>query len=504
MLKKPSPNNVAFDEYDLIRSITRESFYDFVLEFWDTIIREPYTPNWHVKYLCDSVQAEMELVLARQRKRYDYIIINVPPVSLKSSLFMMFLNGWMWARNPALNFIGCSYEKDLAVTHSTLARDLIRSELYQAVFPEVRIRRDMAALGKFGNTAGGRRFSSGTQGNVTGKHGDVVVVDDPLNPRAARSEAESLAVRQFIMEALPTRKRLIAVSPTIIIMQRLAQDDPTGYLLGLAEKDSKVRIKHICLPATVSDLIHPPELRKFYDMQSGLLNPTRLDHETLASLRVDNEFMYAGQFDQNPIPAGGALFDVSKFKVGRPPSVTNPKCWVKQVRYWDKAASVPTRRNPTPCYTVGVRMGKDIDQNFWVLHVDRFRLEACTRERRIKDVATRDGKDVTQILEQEPGSSGKADAQATARNLAGYRVVLDRPTGDKEVRAEPYASQVNGGNVTLAAEGSLEEFPDHWHSPYINELRFFPAGKDKDQTDGSSGAFNHLVGGKVKFGFNVW
>jgi predicted phage terminase large subunit-like protein len=88
-------------------------------------------------------------------------------------------------------------------------------------------------------------------------------------------------------------------------------------------------------------------------------------------------------------------------------------------------------------------------------------------------------------IEQEPGSGGKESAESTIANLAGFSVYAERPTGDKELRAEPYAVQVAAGNVRLVA--------GEWNQLFIDEHKTFPRGKFKDQIDAASGAFNKLA-----------
>jgi predicted phage terminase large subunit-like protein len=195
------------------------------------------------------------------------------------------------------------------------------------------------------------------------------------------------------------------------------------------------------------------------------------------------------------------LFIVDSFHFEQtPPDPNNPRLWARQVRYWDKAATYDDG-----AWTVGVRMGKDLDQNFWVLHVDRFRVEPRAREIRMRHVAETDGRHVIVGVEQEPGSAGKESALGTIRGMAGFRVVLDRPTGDKEKRADPFATQVNGENVYIAPEAIIPMLPEKWHRNYIEEMRYFPFSKYKDQADASSGAFNQLVGAgrRVGFGFGL-
>ena len=491
--------SVVFQHSDVIRSITRKSFYEFCTEFWTIIVPDAYIPNWHIRYICDQVQEEVELILAKQKKRYEYIIINVPPGSSKSTLMSRMLTGWVWARDASRSFIGASYARELAVDLARDARTLVKSELYRECFPDVQVRRDLDSSGTFGTTKGGHRYSTGTTGDITGRHGDVVVVDDPLNPKAAISEKLLKSVSNFIRHTLPSRKRQKAISPTFIIMQRLVENDPTGMLLEQAESNEKLRIKHICLPATESDLVNPPEMKRFY--RDGLLDPIRLSREELEHQKAElaSEFAYAGQYDQNPIPAEGGMFRIDKLIFGRtPPDPGNVKLWVKQVRYTDKAGT-----KDAGCFTAGFRMGKDLNGNIWILHVDRYQKEPFARESRIKAVAELDGRHVIQALEQEPGSAGVTDAQATARNLAGYRVILDRPTGAKEVRAEPFATQVNAGVIYVAPEGCIPGLTkERWHRPLLNEMKYYPFGKYKDQIDSGAGSYNQLTKPLFRVGFN--
>src|SRR5262249_29547370 len=92
---------------------------------------------------------------------------------------------------------------------------------------------------------------------------------------------------------------------------------------------------------------------------------------------------------------------------------------------------------------------------------------------------------VTVWTEQEPGSGGLESAQATVRLLVGHPVRYERATGDKATRADPFAAEVEGGNVRLVRGG--------WNRAYVEELALFPMGKFDDQVDSSSGAFSKLA-----------
>jgi predicted phage terminase large subunit-like protein len=133
------------------------------------------------------------------------------------------------------------------------------------------------------------------------------------------------------------------------------------------------------------------------------------------------------------------------------------------------------------------------DNTFVVGDVRRGRWSALERERIIKQTADTDrstyGWGVTIWVEQEPGSGGKESAEATVRMLAGHRVHADKVTGSKEVRAQPYAAQVQAGNVALAG--------GTWNRDFIDEHETFPTGKYKDQVDATSGAFNKINSGST-------
>jgi predicted phage terminase large subunit-like protein len=131
-------------------------------------------------------------------------------------------------------------------------------------------------------------------------------------------------------------------------------------------------------------------------------------------------------------------------------------------------------------------------------HVVRGQWRALDREEKIKFWAERDRANsrpgAYEVgVEQEPGSGGKESAESTIRNLRGFKVYADKVTGSKEIRAEPFAAQVQGGNVYLVA-GSYQ-------NDLLDEMVSFPNGKFKDQVDACSGAFNRLISGPV---YNLW
>jgi predicted phage terminase large subunit-like protein len=455
---------------ELIADVCRDSFYDFFLEFWSVLVARPLSNGWHIKYLCDELQAMAERIFLSQPKEYD-LIINISPGSTKSSIVSVMFPAWLWTRMPDAAIIGASHTAELATDLSRKNRTVVKSDKYKECFPYIKVPLEQDAKGYFINTRGGLRFSAGIEGDVTGRHADVILVDDPVDPKGGRSEAKIVTANINIRETLYNRKKEPVVNPMIMIMQRVSEDDPTGMML----KSWPDPIKHICLPGELTDDVGPKELRKNY--VDGLMFPSRHSWEFLNNAKKHGEYYYAGQYLQSPVPLGGAMFHVDRFAFENTP----PKKWKMRMRYWDKAA---TKDSGT--HTVGVLMGKDFDNAFWVLDVVRGQWDTAKRERMIKLTAETDGKGVFVGVEQEPGASGKESAQNTAKNLAGFKVRLDRPSGEKSERADPFSSQVNAGNVILKR--------GPWNRDYIEELRYFSSEnvKGKDQVDASSGAFKFV------------
>ena len=197
-------------------------------------------------------------------------------------------------------------------------------------------------------------------------------------------------------------------------------------------------------------------------------------------------------YQQNPIVVGGGMLPVEKLKVV---SFFDRTKVTATVLYWDKAG---TDREDA-AFTAGVRMHSMSDGTFVISHVVRGQWGALDREEKIKAWTEVDASEFNSYevhVEQEPGSGGKESAESTIRMLAGYAVYADRVTGNKEVRAEPFAAQVQGGNVGLVAGA--------WVTAFLDEAEVFPAGKWKDQVDAAAGAFSKLASSTAYLPYDKW
>lgn len=288
---------------ELLKALYKGSFYAFFCGFWDCVSSEQLVNSWHIEALCNELQAIGERLFKRQKSPYN-LVVNVPPGMSKSSIFSILFPAWVWTRDPTLQIISASYEGELATDFAQDSRQkVIGSSRYQSLFGDVfTIRRDSDAKKSYKNNKGGWRKIVGTKGHITGKHAHLFIIDDPMNPRSADSEAERTAVNKWLNETVPSRKTSEA-SVFILVMQRLHEDDSTAQFLTTFPY-----VRHICLPAILSDSTTIEYQHKYIN---GYLDPIRLTPEICNDLQ--SKRAWAGQYMQMPAPDGGNIINPDWF-----------------------------------------------------------------------------------------------------------------------------------------------------------------------------------------------
>ena len=477
-------SGVSVSESDLVRKICTDRFFYFVQEFWSVVVPEKPVWNWHIPYLCDLFEYDAKRALAGLPKEYDITIINIPPGTTKSTILSECAPAWIHALDPTTRVLCGSHTQPLTFDLSRKCRMIEESEKYRECFPEVVPSEDQWTKSMFINTKGGGRLASTVGGmSPTGFHALFHLIDDPLDPKKAKgmSELELETAINYMTEVLPSRTVDKTRTVTWLLMQRLHQNDPSGFWLS----KSGMKIRHVCLPGTLSSKVKPLKLRKNY--KDGLLDPVRMSKKVLSDMKTAmGEYAYACQIDQNPIPRGGGMFKTHRIDIDIPPPLSS-KQWVGLCRGWDKAGT-----KGGGAYTVGFLMGRwrpagapadGSDDDWWILDIIREQFDSGEREKLIRNTAERDGKRCIVGVEQEPGSGGKESAQRTAKRLVGFRVKIIPAIGSKEERADEWSTLVNQGCFKMKAAP--------WNDPLIEEMKYFPHSKYKDQVDG--GSIAHIV-----------
>jgi predicted phage terminase large subunit-like protein len=440
------------------KELCGRSLHQFTKRAW-------HVYNWHMGAICEHLEAVTNGEIRR-------LLINVPPGTSKSSLVSIYWTAWEWGPKsmPHIRFIGASHEQGLAVRDTRKMRNLVNSEWYQSRWPIV-FSGDQNQKTFFENESTGFRQACAIS-SMTGRRGDRVAIDDPHSATGALSDVIRESALTEFKETIPSRLNNPDSSAIIVIMQRLHEGD----IANECEEQGYVKL---CLPmefevsrrCTTSIGFSDPRTK-----EGELLFPARFPQNVVDEYKRSlGSYAYASQMQQRPAPRSGGFFVWENLQV-----VQSAPKFTKRVRYWDKAGS-----EGAGCFTAGVGMGLAEDGLWYVDHVVRGQWAAPERERVIRQTAEMDGYDTEVWIEQEPGSGGKESAEATIRNLAGFNVYAERPTGEKSVRAEPYSVQVEANNIRIVS--------GDWTKEFIDEHKNFPAGKYKDQIDAASGAFNKLA-----------
>ena len=445
----------------------------FVREAWP--ILEPNAKliwNWHLDAICDHLEAISDGRITR-------LLINVPPGSSKSLICSVMWPAWEWASGrPSLRYLTTAFN-DVPVKRDTRkCRDLILSEWYQSLWPEIRLTRTGET--SFANSATGTREGVAF-GSLTSQRGDRLIIDDPHSVETAESTAERQTTTRRFREGALNRLNDQERSAIVVVMQRLHEDDVSGTILKMG-----MGFVHLCLPMEFEPERACRTSIGFADPRSAdgdLLDPIRFPREAVESLAKGmGSYAYAGQYQQRPTPREGGLFKKAWFD-GK--IISAAPVGTRWVRHWDLAAT----KSATAARTAGVKLGKAPDGSFIVGHVEKTQAEGNEVRKLIKATAELDGHGVRISLPQDPGQAGKVQARDMIAMLAGFNAHAEPETGDKVTRAAPFAAQCEAGNVFLVR--------GDWNESYLDELCLFPSGSFKDQVDASSGAFGQLARGKV-------
>lgn len=457
-------------------SLARDSLRDFIHLSWHLV--EPTTSlswNWHLDELCSLLESVT-------RGELDRVIINIPPGCSKSLLVSVLWPAWEWASNPSLRYLTASYTDVNTIRDNRRLRSIVKSDWYRKHYG-VELASDQSAKIRFDTTAKGWRIATSVEGMGTGEHPDRIIIDDPLKASDGRSRIKRKACINWYSETISTR---IARNPAIIvIMQRLHEEDLSGYLIN-----EESGWEHIRFPMRYNS--RNPDPRDPRTIQGELLWPEQWPEDKVRKEELSlGEFGRAGQLQQEPIPEGGALFKREWFSNIVDALPTDGR--LEYCRGWDTAAT----ESETADWTAGVLIAKHSVGKlltYYICDVVRVRVEEA--DIIIKQTARIDGKSVAVREEQEPGGSGKAVIKDHTRQLAGYDYSGVIISGDKATRARPFRAQAEAGNVKI--------LKGEWNRTYINELCSFPNGTYDDQVDGTSCAFNSIEDQPIKQTRATW
>lgn len=461
----------------VVREQCRTDFFFFVRTFWDVIIKETPVFNWHIPYLCEELQKLSVSIVKREPKPYD-LIINIPPGTTKSTIVTIMWPVWLWTQDPTIRIITNSYSGGLSIDHATKSKDIILSDKFRVLFPEIIIRKDKSGKQNYENTQTGYRYATSTGATITGFHAHVIINDDPVNPKQAESETMRLQANEHT-KTLSSRKVDKANTPVVTIMQRLHEDDVTGYLL----KKKGENIRHINLPAEDCEEVKPTALRAYY--KDGLLDPVRLNRNVLQEALTDlGSRGYAGQYMQSPTADGGNIIKEE---------------WFRHISYADFHAlryretvhffldtAYDERKHKTDNDPSGIIGACMIQNNIYITCAKKVWKSFPDLLKFLPDYMYANDYDPSQsTLRVEPKANGKSVVQQLEVSTDLNVTYTPTPKDPKDVRLHAVAPKVECGRV-FVVEGD-------WNDEFIDEICGFPTRAHDEYVDLLGYAINYFT-----------
>src|SRR5256885_7780161 len=419
-----------------------------------------FATNWHLEVIAAALTAVREGRIRR-------LIINLPPRHLKSLMASIAFPAWCLGLDPSAQILCVSYAQDLADKLARDCRAIMMSPWYRGLF-QTCLAPHRQAVQEFITTRQGYRLATSTGGVLTGRGADIIVIDDPLKPEEALSDAQRRACNEWYDHTLYSRLNDKRHGAIVIVMQRLHEDDLIGHVL--AQEGWEV----LSFPAIAeADEVHEIETiwepQRFTRLQGEALHPDREPLETLDRIRrTIGEYNFAGQYQQSPAPLGGGLVKAEWFK--RYGEKDLPERFERIVQSWDTANKATELSDFSVCTTWGVK-GKDL----FLLGVFRRRLEYPALKRAVREQQALFA--ATELLIEDKASGTQLIQELILEGCHG--VTRYEPTTEKIMRLHAQTAVIENGFVYLP-----ETAP--WIAEYLHEMTVFPNGKHDDQVDSTA------------------
>ena len=218
----------------------RENFLDFVGTMWPDFIS-----GRHHRIIAEK----LERVARGELKR---LIINMAPRHTKSEFASFLFPAWMMGKNPSMKIIQATHTTELAVNFGRKTKNLIDSDEFKTVFPEVKLAADSKASGRWDTSRGGMYYAVGVGSNLAGRGGDLVIIDDPHSEQTAMSNSGFDDAWDWYTGG--PRQRLQPGGSIVLVQTRWSEKDMTGQLLrAMAKDDLADQWEVVELPAIFDD-----------------------------------------------------------------------------------------------------------------------------------------------------------------------------------------------------------------------------------------------------------
>lgn len=453
---------------DFLNAILRQDFEAFIEKSYKTVDgSQPYVPAPHIGLLADKLMACANGTIKR-------LIINLPPRSLKSISVSVAFPAWILGKKPNSRVIAVSYSDDLASKHSRDCRTVMESSWYKTAFPNARISASKRSETEYETTANGYRLSTSLGGTLTGRGGNIIIIDDPIKPQDALSDVKRKKCNDWFDNTLFSRLDNKEEGCIIIVMQRVHMEDLCAHVTRHAGWEV-VNIPAIAEKDETYELANG----RFYRRKAGeALNPQLESLNTLGGIKATvGTFHFSSQYQQQPIPVSGNIVKWAWFKYYDHIPPKSNKGLDRIIQSWDTAMTAHDGSDYSACVTIHERAGA-----FYVLDIYRGKLDFPSLKKKV--VELKEIYNPYNIIIEDKGSGIGLMQQLRQE---GIYTNAYQPQGSKQDRVCAQSSAIECGSVFLPEKAS-------WLDAFKTEAITFPYGKNDDQIDALSQALDWLRG----------
>jgi len=465
--KTMSSRQASLTPPEIIRRLLRSDLTSFIQRsFKELNPTTPFSASWHI----EAIAWHLDLV---RRGLIRRLIINMPPRSLKSISASIAFPAFIHGHDPSREIVCVSYAQDLSAKLHNDYRTLLRSPWYRAIFPNTVIaQKDNESETHL--TRRGSRLATSVGGTLTGRGADIIIIDDPLKPIDALSEAKRSAANEWFRSTLLSRQNNKETAAIVIVTQRLHSDDLVGNIL---ERDAESwTVLNLPAIAPRDALIAIGEDRMHHIRTGDVLHPARESLQALNALRLElGSEQFAAQYQQEPVPPGGNMFKRTWIRrYEHAPALNQGRI----IQSWDTASKTGPANDWSVCTTWQV-----IDGRYHLIDVFRNKVEYPVLLNKARELAHRFKPQVVLVEDTNIGT-----ALITELKAARVRTEAVQVSQGKEARAAVVTAIFERGDVC---------FPTWkpWLAELETELFAFPGGRHDDQVDSISQALSYNVRG---------
>ena len=410
---------------NILHALLRQDFASFIHKAFKTINPgTKFISNWHI----DLLISYLKKVTSGEIKR---LIINIPPRNLKSLCISVAWPAWLLAQDPTYRIIVSCYSQILSIKHSLDCRLIMESGWYKSLFINTVLSNQHNQKSKFITTKQGFRFATSVGGSITGEGGDILIIDDPHNPTHIHSTKARKKVIDWYEQTFSTRLNDSNKGAIVIVMQRLHEEDLTGYLTAANQNHWTI----LKIPV-IADKDYHFEINKekFPFLQGQLLHSLRNNKDTLLQLEAEiGSKTFAAQYMQNPLKQHGLLpLENLRYYSDR------PKKFESIIQSWDTAIKISDTADYSVCTTWGI-----LNKQYYLLDMLRKKLSYPNLKITAEKLITKwDPKSV--LIEDK--NSGQSLIQDLQLKYLHNSIVPQKPKLDKVTR---FASVTPLFNIVL-------------------------------------------------------